>query len=819
MSHYDDVIVRMHYMNTEMMKKPDMIDQASAVCGGNLTSSSGNITSPGYPEDYENNLSCDWDISCPVDKKILVTFTDIDVEHYGSSCYDTIQIFEGTQSSVSQTYELCKEVDAITDDVFTFVSTSQFVRIRFTSDESVSKRGFKANYSFIERDCVYDVDDESGIITSPNYPGKYPANVQCVYKFTFRPDQRLTLSFLSFDLEKEGKDGSCSDFVRLRDADFRMLGQFCGDTVPRSYSFYRGDARMLFFTDRSKNGDGFRLAYQVYNVTECLEDSRGLSYTGQANVTANGSACARWDSEIAMKNGFISLLDQENYCRNPNNGAMPWCFSTDTLSPEYCNISVCEMTTPLSKTTVRTTTTTFPTTSTSSSMTTFTTQSTVTTSNPYTTTMTVSTSSPLSVTSTTIEESTKTSNPIALSSTTMPTDLLILFIVVPILLLIIIFGIAIALVRFIVKKKKMNLPISQLRSIVNPNYVSKDSVTDGYMGSYENDVISRQSIVAARESVFRMSRKNSRSQMESIYYSAEDITISTLDRKKRTKGSKKDESPYIESNDTYDLLGQRRMKKVDPNEYRTYSEVSAISESQEIYDHMKTSSRVLDNTPVSDEGQAIYGNTEMSSRIQDDTSVVQESQENDEGKVRKSRITEEVPVYATVDKRRKSSMINRRPQLPEPIDINKIRASIGVKSEKSTDSVDNSKSRDSVDNTIATTSPSAPQIEEETYYKESDITYDQLRRQRTRRNKNLGVKVSIYSEIMVNNLDDEVIYNSTESADRIKEEESTDDNFTRNSPSDGQSSELATNEDADLNDNKESTETDDYDIYIESSKL
>lgn len=81
--------------------------------------------------------------------------------------------------------------------------------------------------------------------------------------------------------------------------------------------------------------------FTVENITECLQDAKGVSYAGQINVTTNGSACARWDSALATKNGFSSLLDQENYCRNPNNEAKPWCFSVVTKAPEYCNISFC----------------------------------------------------------------------------------------------------------------------------------------------------------------------------------------------------------------------------------------------------------------------------------------------------------------------------------------------------------------------------------------------------------------------------------------------------------------------------------------------
>lgn len=48
--------------------------------------------SPGFPVSYANDLSCDWDIICPGGNKIILTFTDIDVEYAGSNCFDSIKV-------------------------------------------------------------------------------------------------------------------------------------------------------------------------------------------------------------------------------------------------------------------------------------------------------------------------------------------------------------------------------------------------------------------------------------------------------------------------------------------------------------------------------------------------------------------------------------------------------------------------------------------------------------------------------------------------------------------------------------------------------
>jgi len=52
--------------------------------------------------------------------------------------------------------------------------------------------------------CQFDVESErsrSGTITSPNYPGLYPRNINCRYVFHGPTDKRVTINFTHFDVE------------------------------------------------------------------------------------------------------------------------------------------------------------------------------------------------------------------------------------------------------------------------------------------------------------------------------------------------------------------------------------------------------------------------------------------------------------------------------------------------------------------------------------------------------------------------------------------------------------------------------------------
>ena len=49
-------------------------------CGGELTSSTGAFTSPGYPQPYHHNAECIWTISVSQGSRIQLIFVDINLE-------------------------------------------------------------------------------------------------------------------------------------------------------------------------------------------------------------------------------------------------------------------------------------------------------------------------------------------------------------------------------------------------------------------------------------------------------------------------------------------------------------------------------------------------------------------------------------------------------------------------------------------------------------------------------------------------------------------------------------------------------------------
>ncbi|XP_027053451.1 CUB and sushi domain-containing protein 1-like [Pocillopora damicornis] len=62
-----------------------------ALCGGPLAPASGNITSPGFPANYPNDVECRWTIRVPLGSTLVLNFRAFETER----CFDHVKILRG----------------------------------------------------------------------------------------------------------------------------------------------------------------------------------------------------------------------------------------------------------------------------------------------------------------------------------------------------------------------------------------------------------------------------------------------------------------------------------------------------------------------------------------------------------------------------------------------------------------------------------------------------------------------------------------------------------------------------------------------------
>ncbi|KAM9066965.1 scavenger receptor cysteine-rich domain-containing protein DMBT1 isoform 29-T29 [Sarcophilus harrisii] len=110
---------------------------ANFSCGEFLSQLSGNISSPNYPGNYPNNANCVWNIQVLNNYLVTIVFEEVQLE---GGCNDYIQVYDGPYQTSPLISHICN------GGRDTFTSTSNFMSIRFISDTSVTRRGFRAYY-------------------------------------------------------------------------------------------------------------------------------------------------------------------------------------------------------------------------------------------------------------------------------------------------------------------------------------------------------------------------------------------------------------------------------------------------------------------------------------------------------------------------------------------------------------------------------------------------------------------------------------------------------------------------------------------------
>ncbi|XP_063113835.1 low-density lipoprotein receptor-related protein 12 isoform X3 [Cavia porcellus] len=117
------------------------ISGVSAACGETpeqIRAPSGIITSPGWPSEYPARLNCSWLIKANPGEIITISFQDFDVQGSRRCSLDwlTIETFQNVES-----YRACGSTIPPP-----YISSQDHVWVRFHSDDSVSRKGFRLAY-------------------------------------------------------------------------------------------------------------------------------------------------------------------------------------------------------------------------------------------------------------------------------------------------------------------------------------------------------------------------------------------------------------------------------------------------------------------------------------------------------------------------------------------------------------------------------------------------------------------------------------------------------------------------------------------------
>ena len=118
----------------------------------------------------------------------------------------------------------------------------------------VSSRCANRSYTSLELERLLP----SGVVTSPNYPGKYSDHLRMTDKIQVEQGLVITLQFTDFSTEKN------ADWMTITDGDGTpLMGMTSGVALPTNISSRTNVVNVLFHTDHSVTRKGWSFSWSA----------------------------------------------------------------------------------------------------------------------------------------------------------------------------------------------------------------------------------------------------------------------------------------------------------------------------------------------------------------------------------------------------------------------------------------------------------------------------------------------------------------------------------------------------------------------------
>jgi len=212
------------------------------------------IESPNYPASYGNHEDDEKVVTVAEGKVILFQWEDFEIESHSSCVYDSVTVVEFIQG-VEQV--LIPKSCGSFPPFPSFRSTTHQVGIRFLSDGSVTRRGFRLSWE--------EVEPEAGVakrISSPGYPENYENNLDIEQRIEVTQAKKILMVFKLMSIESHE---TCNyDYVKITDDDGTvLLPKTCGKlNKVLEVTSSTNQVTITLHTDRSVTATGFLIEWK-----------------------------------------------------------------------------------------------------------------------------------------------------------------------------------------------------------------------------------------------------------------------------------------------------------------------------------------------------------------------------------------------------------------------------------------------------------------------------------------------------------------------------------------------------------------------------
>ncbi|KAF6211633.1 hypothetical protein GE061_012146 [Apolygus lucorum] len=233
-------------------------------CGGFIAAKShGQISSPGFPGYYPNLSRCKWTLSAPPGKRILLTFSDMDIVPHNDSD-DALKIFDGPE--ITETPLATFKQKTIPAPITT---SSNEATLLFETDDFGSERGFQIVYSLVEGipGCGGLLTAPFGRITPPQghkSDGDLAEQLTCEWKIRMSGRDTIKVETKNFKLEySDGCKYDSLEFYDGPDTESRLIGRWCGESGPELLKSSGNSMTIVLITDQTYNEGSFTIDYST----------------------------------------------------------------------------------------------------------------------------------------------------------------------------------------------------------------------------------------------------------------------------------------------------------------------------------------------------------------------------------------------------------------------------------------------------------------------------------------------------------------------------------------------------------------------------
>lgn len=275
-------------------------------CTYHITSSSGEIESPNWPDSYPSKKDCAWLLTATPGHRITLSFVEFEIEPHQECAYDHIAIYDGVTTDSPTLGRFCGSKVP-----HPLMSSVNRMYMTFKSDASVQRKGFKALH---RTECggrlVASNVTVHHIYSHAKFPDSdYVKKEDCEWIIEAPMDgQRLRLKFLSFEIEHEA---NCAyDFVEVFDGEndsADKIGKFCGNNIPPELLSSNEYLFIRFKTDDTIHSKGFAAAYQAIDARDdeqLIKRDKFISNPHSRSKNAKQQLLTTSHNQAASHSGF-----------------------------------------------------------------------------------------------------------------------------------------------------------------------------------------------------------------------------------------------------------------------------------------------------------------------------------------------------------------------------------------------------------------------------------------------------------------------------------------------------------------------------------